>query len=108
MLIELPTPCRYVLSIETAEEIAEYVGDLLQGTDGRKKEFIDELLRRWRQVRRNAADGGGFLHKKKVHEGEEQMFRSRGVSESHVTENNLLIITGTCPIQSLQVWPKTH
>nr|XP_023652716.1 activating signal cointegrator 1-like [Paramormyrops kingsleyae] len=59
---------QYILSIETAEEIAEYVGDLLQGTDGRKKEFIDELLRRWRQLQGNAADGGGFLHKKKVHD----------------------------------------
>ncbi|KAK1798454.1 hypothetical protein P4O66_006745, partial [Electrophorus voltai] len=36
----------YILSINNAGEIAEYVGDLLQGTDGRKKWFIDELIRR--------------------------------------------------------------
>ncbi|KAM8877780.1 activating signal cointegrator 1 [Synchiropus picturatus] len=37
---------RYILSIDSPEEIEEYVGDLLQGTDGKKKYFIDELLRR--------------------------------------------------------------
>ena len=35
---------RYILSIEKAEEIEEYVGDLLQGTDGRKGHFINELI----------------------------------------------------------------
>uniref|UniRef100_A0A8C5ALN7 Activating signal cointegrator 1 n=1 Tax=Gadus morhua TaxID=8049 RepID=A0A8C5ALN7_GADMO len=41
---------RYILDIETAEEIEEYVGDLLQGTDGRKRHFIDELLIRWQRT----------------------------------------------------------
>ncbi|KAM9861417.1 activating signal cointegrator 1 [Aulostomus maculatus] len=47
---------RYILSIEKAEEIEEYVGDLLQGTDGRKRQFIDEFLSRWRKTQRQAAE----------------------------------------------------
>ncbi|XP_067351907.1 activating signal cointegrator 1 isoform X2 [Channa argus] len=43
---------KYILSIEKAEEIEEYVGDLLQGTDGRKGHFIDELLSRWKKTQR--------------------------------------------------------
>ncbi|XP_047437437.1 activating signal cointegrator 1 [Mugil cephalus] len=55
---------RYILSIEKAEEIEEYVGDLLQGTDGRKGLFIDELLGRWRKTQRQATDAPGlFLFK---------------------------------------------
>lgn len=38
---------KYILTIENREELEEYVGDLLQGTDGRKGQFIDELLKRW-------------------------------------------------------------
>ncbi|XP_059926841.1 activating signal cointegrator 1 isoform X1 [Gadus macrocephalus] len=47
---------RYILDIETAEEIEEYVGDLLQGTDGRKRHFIDELLIRWQRTQRLVPD----------------------------------------------------
>ena len=53
-------PSRYILSIESAEEIEEYVGDLLQGTDGEKRLFIDELLCRWRRTQRQAADSGSL------------------------------------------------
>lgn len=47
---------RYILSIETAEEIEEYMGDLLQGTDGAKRQFIDELLSRWKMTQRQTMD----------------------------------------------------
>ncbi|KAJ8417954.1 hypothetical protein AAFF_G00227970 [Aldrovandia affinis] len=47
---------QYILSIDNAEEIAEYVGDLVQGTDGKKKQFIDELLVRWQRARLSAPD----------------------------------------------------
>uniref|UniRef100_A0A8P4G5J8 Activating signal cointegrator 1 n=1 Tax=Dicentrarchus labrax TaxID=13489 RepID=A0A8P4G5J8_DICLA len=58
---------RYILSIEKAEEIEEYVGDLLQGTDGRKGMFIDELLVRWRKTQRQATDNPSlFLLKESV------------------------------------------
>ncbi|KAG7221754.1 hypothetical protein INR49_029137, partial [Caranx melampygus] len=47
---------QYILSIETAEEIEEYMGDLLQGTDGTKRQFIDELLGRWKMTQRQTTD----------------------------------------------------
>ncbi|KAL7980013.1 hypothetical protein Chor_001281 [Crotalus horridus] len=40
---------QYILSIEDEEEIREYVADLIQGRDGQKKFFIDELVARWKQ-----------------------------------------------------------
>ncbi|NXG61398.1 TRIP4 protein, partial [Hemiprocne comata] len=40
---------RYILSITNEDEIREYVVDLLQGTDGRKSWFVEELLARWRK-----------------------------------------------------------
>ncbi|XP_054244080.1 activating signal cointegrator 1 [Indicator indicator] len=41
---------RYILSITDEEEIREYVVDLLQGTEGRKSHFVEELMTRWRQA----------------------------------------------------------
>ncbi|XP_007956975.1 activating signal cointegrator 1 [Orycteropus afer afer] len=38
---------QYVLSIESAEEIREYVTDLLQGNEGKKGQFIEELIIKW-------------------------------------------------------------
>ncbi|KAG7483275.1 activating signal cointegrator 1 [Solea senegalensis] len=52
---------KYILSIESDEEIVEYLGDLLQGTDGRKGQFIDQLLSRWRKTQRQATDTAGLL-----------------------------------------------
>ncbi|XP_041662440.1 activating signal cointegrator 1 [Cheilinus undulatus] len=51
---------QYILSIEKAEEIEEYVGDLLQGTDGRKRHFIDELVSRWKKTQKQASDTPGL------------------------------------------------
>ncbi|KAG9267085.1 activating signal cointegrator 1 isoform X1 [Astyanax mexicanus] len=48
---------QYILSINNADEIVEYVGDLLQGTEGSKKQFIDELVERWQRCRRQADSG---------------------------------------------------
>lgn len=47
---------QYILSIESAEEIEEYVGDLIQGTDGKKRQFIDELLEKWQRSRQRAPE----------------------------------------------------
>ncbi|XP_074862770.1 activating signal cointegrator 1 [Carettochelys insculpta] len=47
---------RYILSIENEEEIREYVIDLLQGTDGKKSGFIEELVTRWRKSSQMASD----------------------------------------------------
>ncbi|XP_023187655.1 activating signal cointegrator 1 isoform X1 [Xiphophorus maculatus] len=52
---------QYILSIEKPEEIEEYVGDLLQGTDGKKGQFIDELLFRWKKSQRQGADTAGLF-----------------------------------------------
>ncbi|XP_013857025.1 activating signal cointegrator 1 [Austrofundulus limnaeus] len=52
---------KYILSIEKPEEIEEYVGDLLQGTDGRKGQFIDELLCRWKKTQRQATDTANLV-----------------------------------------------
>ncbi|XP_017269684.1 activating signal cointegrator 1 [Kryptolebias marmoratus] len=58
---------QYILSIEKPEEIEEYVGDLLQGTDGRKGQFIEELLSRWKKTQRQATDATNiFLVKDSV------------------------------------------
>uniref|UniRef100_M3Z909 Thyroid hormone receptor interactor 4 n=1 Tax=Nomascus leucogenys TaxID=61853 RepID=M3Z909_NOMLE len=40
---------QYVLSIESAEEIQEYVTDLLQGNEGKKGQFIEELITKWQK-----------------------------------------------------------
>jgi len=50
---------RYILSIDNADEIVEYVGDLLQGTEGKKQEFVDELVQRWQRCRTQEPDGLG-------------------------------------------------
>ncbi|XP_063043860.1 activating signal cointegrator 1 [Engraulis encrasicolus] len=52
---------QYILSIDNAEEIAEYVGDLLGGTDGKKKLFIDELVRRWRSVQQGTHENVNLI-----------------------------------------------
>ncbi|OBS79065.1 hypothetical protein A6R68_18561, partial [Neotoma lepida] len=40
---------QYVLSIESAEELREYVTDLLQGNEGKKGQFIEDLITRWQK-----------------------------------------------------------
>lgn len=45
----IPSSCRYILSITNEDEIREYVVDLIQGTDGKKSWFVEELLARWRK-----------------------------------------------------------
>lgn len=37
------------------------MGDLLQGTDGRKGLFIDELLIRWKKTQRQAVDSANLF-----------------------------------------------
>ncbi|XP_040198870.1 activating signal cointegrator 1 [Rana temporaria] len=42
---------QYILSIDTEEEIDEYVNDLVQGAEERKQIFIRELKHRWKRTR---------------------------------------------------------
>lgn len=37
------------MSIESAEEIREYVTDLLQGNEDKKGQFIEELIMKWQK-----------------------------------------------------------
>ncbi|KAI1889412.1 hypothetical protein AGOR_G00162610 [Albula goreensis] len=57
---------QYILSIDNAEEMAEYVGDLVQGTEGRKRQFIDELVARWQSSRRPALGGASPLSRRET------------------------------------------
>ncbi|MBN3314068.1 TRIP4 protein, partial [Atractosteus spatula] len=57
---------QYILSIENAEEIREYVGDLLQGTEGKKQQFMDELLDRWHRSRQPASESIQLYLKKET------------------------------------------
>ncbi|XP_031425115.1 activating signal cointegrator 1 isoform X2 [Clupea harengus] len=52
---------KYILSIDNVEEIVEYVGDLLGGTDGKKKLFIDELVKRWRFFMQGAPENPNLI-----------------------------------------------
>ncbi|XP_052528385.1 activating signal cointegrator 1 isoform X1 [Tympanuchus pallidicinctus] len=47
---------RYILSITNEDEIREYVVDLLQGTEGKKGRFVEELLSRWQQSSQSPAE----------------------------------------------------
>ncbi|XP_065589764.1 activating signal cointegrator 1 [Cyrtonyx montezumae] len=47
---------RYILSITSEDEIREYVVDLLQGTEGRKGRFVEELLSRWQKSSQSPAE----------------------------------------------------
>lgn len=49
------------MSIDNVEEIVEYVGDLLGGTDGKKKLFIDELVKRWRFFMQGAPENPNLI-----------------------------------------------
>lgn len=55
---------QYILSIDTAEEIAEYVGDLLGGTDGKKKVFIDDLVKRWQCFKQGVPESSNLISMK--------------------------------------------
>ncbi|KAJ6664105.1 hypothetical protein lerEdw1_008320 [Lerista edwardsae] len=55
---------QYILSIESEEEIREYIADLIQGTDGKKKHFVDELVARWRKSCQTTSDPLPLCRKK--------------------------------------------
>jgi len=42
----------YVLSIDTATELEEYLGEILDTTIPANQNFVQELLQRWRQQNR--------------------------------------------------------
>ena len=48
MIIHCYVVFRYILNIDTAEDLEEYMLELLDGDDSRTHSFIKELLLRWR------------------------------------------------------------
>uniref|UniRef100_A0ACB8E5J1 Activating signal cointegrator 1 n=1 Tax=Sphaerodactylus townsendi TaxID=933632 RepID=A0ACB8E5J1_9SAUR len=56
---------QYILCIENEEEIREYVADLVQGTDGRKKQFVEELVARWQRSCQTTTSDPLPLYRKK-------------------------------------------
>ncbi|XP_069621829.1 activating signal cointegrator 1 isoform X1 [Ranitomeya imitator] len=42
---------QYILSIDTEEEIDEYINDLIQGYDEQKQTFINDLKIRWKRIK---------------------------------------------------------
>ncbi|KAH0619930.1 hypothetical protein JD844_014369 [Phrynosoma platyrhinos] len=55
---------KYILSIEDEEEIRDYVADLIQGTDGKRKHFIEELVTKWRKSCQPASEPLPLYRKK--------------------------------------------
>nr|XP_028561654.1 activating signal cointegrator 1 isoform X1 [Podarcis muralis] len=55
---------QYILSIEDEEEIRDYVTDLIQGADGKKKHFVDELVARWQKSCQPTSDPLPIYRKK--------------------------------------------
>ncbi|XP_060553293.1 activating signal cointegrator 1-like [Ruditapes philippinarum] len=55
---------RYILSIETAEELEEYMLELLDGSNLQNKKFIKELLVKWRPYHSAKTDTNVQVYKK--------------------------------------------
>ncbi|XP_018408496.1 PREDICTED: activating signal cointegrator 1 isoform X2 [Nanorana parkeri] len=52
---------RYILSIDTEEEIEEYVNDLIQGSEDRKQTFIRELKHRWQRTKQPSSSNSAQI-----------------------------------------------
>ncbi|KAM4675501.1 activating signal cointegrator 1 [Discoglossus pictus] len=55
---------QYILSIDTEEEIEEYIDDLVQGSKERKHLFIQELKVRWQRFRNSSSSQVAQTYKK--------------------------------------------
>uniref|UniRef100_A0A8C5PNG1 Activating signal cointegrator 1 n=1 Tax=Leptobrachium leishanense TaxID=445787 RepID=A0A8C5PNG1_9ANUR len=55
---------RYILSIDTEEEIEEYVGDLIQGYEEKTRVFTQELKARWRKTKQLPSPSMAQTYKK--------------------------------------------
>nr|XP_033776534.1 activating signal cointegrator 1 isoform X2 [Geotrypetes seraphini] len=56
---------QYILSIENEEEVEEYVNDLIQGTESKKYQFIEELITRWQKHTQPSVTDPVQLYRKK-------------------------------------------
>ncbi|XP_018408498.1 PREDICTED: activating signal cointegrator 1 isoform X4 [Nanorana parkeri] len=57
---------RYILSIDTEEEIEEYVNDLIQGSEDRKQTFIRELKHRWQRTKQPSSSNSAQISRNYV------------------------------------------
>ncbi|XP_072258314.1 activating signal cointegrator 1 [Pyxicephalus adspersus] len=55
---------QYILSIETEEEIEDYINDLIQGSEDRKQIFIRELKLRWQRIREPSSSNSAHIYRK--------------------------------------------
>lgn len=55
---------QYILSIETEEEIEEYINDLIQGYDEQKQVFIKELKILWERIRNPHISSSAAINRK--------------------------------------------
>ncbi|KAM5173016.1 activating signal cointegrator 1 [Mantella aurantiaca] len=55
---------QYILSIDTEEEIEEYINDLVQGSEERKQIFIHELKQKWQRTRQPSCSSSTQLYMK--------------------------------------------
>lgn len=55
---------QYILSIETEEEIEEYINDLIQGYDEQKQVFIQELKILWERIRNPHISSSAAINRK--------------------------------------------
>uniref|UniRef100_A0A8C6Z2P7 Thyroid hormone receptor interactor 4 n=1 Tax=Nothoprocta perdicaria TaxID=30464 RepID=A0A8C6Z2P7_NOTPE len=68
---------RYILSIRSEEEIREYVADLLQGSEGKKGRFVEELLARWRRALQQPPEPGPACRRKDGERRRDGLWKSK-------------------------------
>ncbi|XP_043933424.1 activating signal cointegrator 1 [Protopterus annectens] len=63
---------QYILAIENAQEIEEYVADLVHGSDGKKQMFTEELIEKWQKYHHAPMTGNVQTYLKKDDDTEVQ------------------------------------
>ncbi|XP_029430275.1 activating signal cointegrator 1 isoform X2 [Rhinatrema bivittatum] len=63
---------RYILSIESEEEVEEYINDLVQGSESKKHHFIEELKARWQKCNQPSVSDPVQLYRRKDESSEVQ------------------------------------
>ncbi|XP_029430276.1 activating signal cointegrator 1 isoform X3 [Rhinatrema bivittatum] len=63
---------QYILSIESEEEVEEYINDLVQGSESKKHHFIEELKARWQKCNQPSVSDPVQLYRRKDESSEVQ------------------------------------
>ncbi|KAG8576090.1 hypothetical protein GDO81_009770 [Engystomops pustulosus] len=67
---------QYILSIDTEEELEEYINDLIQGYDEQKQVFINDLKIRWQRIRNRQSSPSAPIY------GKNDMLGMQGISHA--------------------------